>query len=105
MADANSSYTLKDIDRIKALDDFNLLMIEQPLGFDDILEHAMLQKEIKTPICLDESIVSFEDARKAIEFGSCQVINIKVGRVGGFMKRNEFMTIALKRAYRSGVEE
>jgi O-succinylbenzoate synthase len=83
MADANSAYTLKDIDRIKALDDFNLLMIEQPLGFDDILEHAILQKEIKTPICLDESIVSFEDARKAIEFGSCQVINIKMGRVGG----------------------
>jgi o-succinylbenzoate synthase len=83
MADANSAYTLKDLDRIKALDDFNLLMIEQPLGFDDILEHAMLQKEIKTPICLDESIVSYDDARKAIEFGSCQVINIKVGRVGG----------------------
>lgn len=83
MADANSAYTLKDIDRIKALDDFNLLMIEQPLAYDDILEHALLQKEIKTPICLDESIVSYEDARKAIEFGSCQVINIKVGRVGG----------------------
>jgi o-succinylbenzoate synthase len=83
IADANSAYTLKDIDRIKALDDFNLLMIEQPLDYDDILEHAFLQKEIKTPICLDESIVSFDDARKAIEFGSCQVINIKVGRVGG----------------------
>ncbi|MEY2193562.1 o-succinylbenzoate synthase [Neobacillus sp. BF23-41] len=83
MADANSAYTIKDIERIKALDDFNLLMIEQPLGYDDILEHALLQKEIKTPICLDESIVSYDDARKAIEFGSCQVINIKVGRVGG----------------------
>jgi o-succinylbenzoate synthase len=83
IADANSAYTLKDIDRIKALDDFNLLMIEQPLDYDDILEHSFLQKEIKTPICLDESIVSYDDARKAIEFGSCQVINIKVGRVGG----------------------
>lgn len=83
MADANSAYTLADIDRIKALDDFNLMMIEQPLNFDDILEHALLQKEIKTPICLDESICSFDDARKAIEFGSCKVINIKVGRVGG----------------------
>jgi o-succinylbenzoate synthase len=83
MADANSAYTIKDIERIKALDDFKLLMIEQPLGYDDILEHALLQKEIKTPICLDESIVSYDDARKAIEFGSCQVINIKVGRVGG----------------------
>jgi o-succinylbenzoate synthase len=83
MADANSAYTLKDIGRIKALDDFNLLMIEQPLGYDDILEHALLQKEINTPICLDESINSFDDARKAVEFGSCQVVNIKAGRVGG----------------------
>ncbi|MEH7272215.1 o-succinylbenzoate synthase [Neobacillus vireti] len=83
MADANSAYTLKDIDSIKALDDFNLLMIEQPLASDDIIEHSLLQKEIRTPICLDESIVSFEDARKAIELGSCKVINIKAGRVGG----------------------
>ncbi|WP_462411230.1 o-succinylbenzoate synthase [Neobacillus sp. Marseille-QA0830] len=83
MADANSAYTLKDIDRLKALDELNLLMIEQPLAYDDLIEHAMLQKQIKTPICLDESIVSFEDARKAIEYGSCKIINIKVGRVGG----------------------
>ncbi|WML40931.1 o-succinylbenzoate synthase [Neobacillus sp. OS1-2] len=83
MADANSSYSLQDIDRLKALDDFNLMMIEQPLAHDDIIEHAQLQKEIRTPICLDESIVTFDDARKAIEFGSCKVINIKVGRVGG----------------------
>ncbi|MFJ5715807.1 o-succinylbenzoate synthase [Neobacillus sp. NPDC093127] len=83
MADANSAYTLKDMDHLKALDEFNLLMIEQPLAHDDIIEHAVLQKEIQTPICLDESIVSFDDARKAIEFGSCKVINIKVGRVGG----------------------
>jgi O-succinylbenzoate synthase len=83
MADANSAYTLKDMDRLKALDEFNLLMIEQPLGFDDILEHAILQRELKTPVCLDESIVTFDDARKAVEFGSCRVINIKAGRVGG----------------------
>lgn len=83
MADANSSYTLKDIDRLKALDEFGLLMIEQPLAYDDIVEHALLQKEINTSVCLDESIVTFEDARKAIELGSCRVINIKVGRVGG----------------------
>jgi O-succinylbenzoate synthase len=83
MADANSAYSLKDIDRLKALDEWDLLMIEQPLAQDDLIEHAILQKEIKTPICLDESIVSFEDARKAIEFGSCKVINIKAGRVGG----------------------
>jgi O-succinylbenzoate synthase len=83
IADANSAYSLKDIDRLKALDEFNLLMIEQPLGADDIIDHAVLQKEIQTPICLDESIVSFEDAKKAIQLGSCKVINIKVGRVGG----------------------
>jgi len=83
MADANSAYSLKDVERLKALDEFNLLMIEQPLAHDDIIEHAILQKEIQTPICLDESIVTFEDARKAIELGSCKVINIKIGRVGG----------------------
>ncbi|MGZ3767994.1 MAG: o-succinylbenzoate synthase [Mucilaginibacter sp.] len=83
MADANSAYTLSDLNRLKALDEFHLQMIEQPLAQDDIIEHAILQKEINTPICLDESIVSFEDARKAIELGSCKVINIKIGRVGG----------------------
>lgn len=84
MADANSAYTLKDKERLKALDDFNLLMIEQPLSVDDIIDHAILQNEIKTPICLDESINCFEDARKAIELGSCKIINIKAGRAGGF---------------------
>jgi o-succinylbenzoate synthase len=83
MADANSAYTLKDIERLKAIDDFNLLMIEQPLASDDIIQHSLLQKELKTPVCLDESIVSFEDAKNAIDLGSCRVINIKAGRVGG----------------------
>ncbi len=83
MADANSAYTLGDIERLKALDEFKLLMIEQPLAHDDIIEHAELQKRISTPICLDESIVTFEDARKAVELGSCKIINIKIGRVGG----------------------
>lgn len=83
MADANSAYTLKDINQLKALDEFGLLMIEQPLGYDDIVEHAKLQAELQTPICLDESIVTFDDAKKAIELGSCRVINIKAGRVGG----------------------
>ncbi|WP_156972750.1 o-succinylbenzoate synthase [Mesobacillus selenatarsenatis] len=83
MADANSAYSLEDVDRLKALDDFGLLMIEQPLGYDDIIDHAKLQSQIKTPICLDESIVTFEDVRKAIDLGSCKVINIKIGRVGG----------------------
>jgi len=83
LADANSAYTLKDIDHLKQLDDFNLMMIEQPLGHDDIIDHATLQKNIHTSICLDESIHSFDDVRHAIQLGSCRVINIKIGRVGG----------------------
>lgn len=83
MADANSAYTLEDIETFKALDEFNLMMIEQPLAHDDIIDHSLLQREISTPICLDESIHSVEDARKAIELGSCKIINIKTGRVGG----------------------
>lgn len=83
MADANSAYTLNDIEVLQQLDAFNLLMIEQPLAADDIIDHAKLQKQLKTPICLDESITSLEDARKAIELGSCGVMNIKIGRVGG----------------------
>jgi o-succinylbenzoate synthase len=83
MADANSAYTLRDIETLKKLDDLNLMMIEQPLGHDDIIDHAKLQTQLTTPICLDESIHSFEDARKAVELGSCKIINIKIGRVGG----------------------
>lgn len=83
MVDANSAYTLEDISHLKQLDEFNLLMIEQPLAADDIVDHAKLQKEIDTPVCLDESITSLDDARKAIELGSCKVINVKIGRVGG----------------------
>ena len=83
MADANSAYSLNDVDRLRKLDAFQLLMIEQPLASDDIVEHAELQTKLTTPICLDESIVSYQDAANAIKLGSCQVINIKIGRVGG----------------------
>ncbi|ASV69555.1 o-succinylbenzoate synthase [Cytobacillus sp. FSL W7-1323] len=83
MADANSAYRLSDIQHLKQLDEFNLMMIEQPLASDDIVDHAKLQAEMKTPICLDESIHSLEDTRKAVELGSCKIINIKIGRVGG----------------------
>lgn len=83
MADANSAYTLSDIEHLKKLDELNLTMIEQPLASDDIIDHATLQRELQTPICLDESVHSYEDARKAIELGSCQIINLKIGRVGG----------------------
>jgi len=84
MADANSAYTLADLPRLKLLDRFYLMMLEQPLGWDDILDHARLQRELATPICLDESIHSADDARKAIEVGACKIINVKLGRVGGF---------------------
>ncbi|WP_071393404.1 o-succinylbenzoate synthase [Bacillus tuaregi] len=83
MADANSAYTLKDIARLKELDQYGLMMIEQPLGSDDIIDHAELQSQLRTPICLDESILSLEDTRKAIAIGACGVINVKIGRVGG----------------------
>ncbi|HBE84099.1 MAG TPA: o-succinylbenzoate synthase, partial [Blastocatellia bacterium] len=83
MGDANSAYTLADIDKLKSLDEFDLMMLEQPLPYDDIIDHAKLQREIKTPICLDEPIKSPEDARKAIELKSGKIINLKNGRVGG----------------------
>ena len=81
--DANSAYTLRDIDLLRRLDEFNLMLIEQPLAYDDIIDHAELQRQIATPICLDESILSVEDARKALSIGACQIINIKLGRVAG----------------------
>lgn len=86
MVDGNSAYTLNDIQIFKKLDKYNLLMIEQPLGETDIVDHACLQKEIVTSICLDESILSVEDARKAIRIGACKIINIKPGRVGGILE-------------------
>lgn len=86
MADANSAYSLKDTEHLKQLDQFHLLMIEQPLAHDDIIDHSILQKELSTPICLDESIHTYDDARKAIELGSCKIINIKIGRVGGLQE-------------------
>ncbi|HEV7220301.1 MAG TPA: o-succinylbenzoate synthase [Terriglobales bacterium] len=82
--DANSAYTLSDIDYLRQFDQFNLLMIEQPLWDDDIYFHAQLQRQLKTAICLDESIHHARDAEQAIETGACRIINIKVGRVGGF---------------------
>ncbi|SDX23213.1 O-succinylbenzoate synthase [Marininema mesophilum] len=97
MADANSAYSLKDIDRLKALDEFQLLMVEQPLAVDDIMDHAKLQERINTPICLDESITSFEDARRAVEWGSCQVINVKLGRVGGISEAMRIHELAMQR--------
>jgi O-succinylbenzoate synthase len=82
--DANSAYTLNDLDHLQKFDEFGLLMIEQPLWNDDLYFHAALQRQLKTSICLDESIHHARDAQAAAELGSCRIINIKVGRVGGF---------------------
>jgi O-succinylbenzoate synthase len=83
MGDANSAYTLADVDVFKQMDKYDVMMFEQPLHYEDIVDHAELQKQIQTPICLDESIHSADDARKAIQAGACRIINIKLGRVGG----------------------
>ena len=89
MADANSAYSLEDTALLEQLDAFGLMMIEQPLGWDDIYSHVKLQKQIETPICLDECIHEYEHAVAAIETGACRIINMKMGRVGGHtvMKR------------------
>ena len=83
MVDANSAYRLEDAPLLKQLDAFYLIMIEQPLGWDDIYSHVELQRQLETPICLDECIHDVEHARAAIEIGACRIINIKLGRVGG----------------------
>lgn len=83
MADANSAYRLEDAPLLKQLDAFYLIMIEQPLGYDDIYSHVALQRQLETPICLDECIHDIEHARAAIESGACRIINVKLGRVGG----------------------
>lgn len=97
MADANSAYTLNDLAVLKELDQFGLMMIEQPLAHDDIIDHAQLQPELQTPICLDESIHSLADARKAIELGACRVVNIKIGRIGGLEQARRMQQFCMER--------
>jgi O-succinylbenzoate synthase len=84
MVDANSAYTPADLPVLQQLDAFHLMMIEQPLGWDDLYSHVALQKELQTPICLDECIHTLEQAEAAIALGACKIINIKMGRVGGY---------------------
>jgi O-succinylbenzoate synthase len=91
--DANSAYTLDQVEHLRSFDQFNLLMIEQPLWEDDIFYHARLQKELRTAICLDESIVNARSAAIAVETGACRIINIKVGRVGGFSEARKIHDI------------
>lgn len=94
MADANSAYTLADVPLFREMDDLGLLMVEQPLASDDIVDHRRLQAAISTPVCLDESIDSVDDARRAIELGSCRIINIKVARVGGLTEARRIQAFA-----------
>jgi O-succinylbenzoate synthase len=95
--DANSAYRLHDADHIATFDAFDLVMIEQPLWHDDFFFHAMLQRRLKTPICLDESIQNRRDALAAIEMESCKIINVKLGRVGGFSEAIAVHNAALER--------
>lgn len=97
MVDANSAYSLEDAEIFKKLDDFGLMMIEQPLEHDDIVEHAKLQRQINTPVCLDESILHAKDARNAIELGSARIINIKISRVGGMTEALAVHDLCLSR--------
>jgi O-succinylbenzoate synthase len=95
MADANSAYTLRDADHLKRLDDFYLMMIEQPLSHDDIIDHAELQARLQTPICLDECIRTAHHAEQAIKLHACGIINIKLGRMAGFAEARRLHDVAL----------
>ncbi len=94
LGDANSAYTLAEASLFRELDRFNLMMVEQPLAYDDIFDHAELQQQIQTPICLDESIRSAEDALNAIQIGACKIINLKLGRVGGHTEARRVEQVA-----------
>lgn len=97
MVDANGDYTLDDTDHLKKLDAFDLMMIEQPLSYSDIVQHATLQKQMRTPLCLDESILTVDDARAAIDLGACRILNIKQGRVGGLLESMRMAALAAER--------
>jgi o-succinylbenzoate synthase len=86
MVDANSAYRLEDLQLLKQMDAYYLMMIEQPLGWDDLFGHVEIQKNLQTPICLDECIHTYEQAEAAIALGACKIINIKLGRVGGLLQ-------------------
>jgi O-succinylbenzoate synthase len=85
MVDANGDYTLNDLPLLKQLDPFHLMMIEQPLSYSDIYQHSILQRNLETPLCLDESILGLDDAATAVALGACRILNIKQGRVGGLI--------------------
>jgi len=95
--DANSAYTLGDAEHLRSFDDYYLLMMEQPLWWDDIYAHSKLQKQIKTVLCLDESIAHLRDAQTALELGACGIINIKLGRVGGHTSARDIAAYSLSK--------
>ncbi len=96
MLDANSAYTLEDAELLKQLDEFNLLMIEQPLGHDDIWEHSKLQPQLESRICLDESVKDANDLRLALELGSCKILNLKPARVSGYTQSLETYKVCVE---------
>lgn len=98
--DANSAYTLEDTEHLKGFDRFRLLMIEQPLWADDFYFHARLQKQVATPICLDEAIHSARDAEAALDLGACRILNVKLGRVGGFSEARRVHDLCQARGVR-----
>ncbi len=97
MLDANSAYTLEDVDHLKQMDEFNLLMLEQPLGYNDIYEHSKLQPQLTTPICLDESLHSADDVRLALDLGACKIVNLKPARVSGYTESLAIYSICVER--------
>lgn len=108
MVDANGDYTLDDTARLRELDDFHLMMIEQPLSYSDIYQHSLLQKELQTPLCLDESIHTLDDARTAVALAACRILNIKQGRVGGLiesMRMAEFAASQHIAVWSGGMDE
>ena len=98
MVDANSAYRLADADRLKKFDAYDLMMVEQPLAWDDIFDHAALQKQMRTAICLDECIHNAHLARAALELGACRIINVKLGRVGGHSEARRVEEICRQRS-------
>jgi len=99
MLDANSAYSLNDTELFRDMDDLDLLMLEQPLHVDDVYEHSQLKPQIRTPLCLDESIHSVNHARLALSLNACDIINIKPGRVGGWTEARRIHDIC----YRAGM--
>jgi O-succinylbenzoate synthase len=97
MLDANSAYCLEDAHIFQSLDEFDLLMLEQPLGYEDIYEHSLLRPKIKTPLCLDESIHSVDQTRLALAINACDIINIKPARVGGWTEARKIHDLCLER--------